>query len=80
MPPRVIRIGRTADNDLALPDDLGVSRYHAELRESGPGRYEIIDLNSHNGTFVNGQRISRAALAEHDVIGVGFSTFCLVAG
>jgi ABC transport system ATP-binding/permease protein len=50
------------------------------LRESGPGRYEIIDLNSHNGTFVNGQRISRAALAEHDVIGVGFSTFCLVAG
>jgi pSer/pThr/pTyr-binding forkhead associated (FHA) protein len=80
MPRTIMRIGRTPDNDISLPEDLGVSRYHAELRELAPGRYEIVDLNSHNGTFVNGQRVSRVALDDHDVIGVGNSTFCLAAG
>lgn len=51
----VVRIGRGADNDVILQDPQ-VSRHHAELRREG-GRWYIIDLNSTNGTFVNGQRI-----------------------
>src|SRR5215469_5715041 len=54
LPTRVLRIGRAADNEVVV-SDLGVSRYHAELRRSARG-YEIVDLNSHNGTYVNGQR------------------------
>ncbi len=76
-PARRLRIGRAPDNDLVVPD-LSVSREHAELRNIGDGRYEIVDLDSHNGTFVNGQRIGRAAVTGHDIIGIGRATFRLV--
>ena len=64
-----IRIGRTDDNDVIL-DDLLVSRHHAELRYSG-GSWDIVDLGSANGTYVNGIRVSQARIGEPDVIGVG---------
>src|SRR6266545_4191368 len=76
-PTRAVRIGRSPDNDIVL-SDLGVSRRHAELRNVGGGRYEISDLGSHNGTFVNGERISRATVTERDIIGIGRATFRLV--
>src|SRR6266536_3958871 len=76
-PTRAVRIGRSPDNDIVLCD-LGVSRRHAELRNVGGGRYEISDLGSHNGTFVNGERISRATVTERDIIGIGRATFRLV--
>jgi ABC transport system ATP-binding/permease protein len=75
---RLLRIGRAADNDVAV-QDLSVSRYHAELRQSATGRgYEIVDLHSHNGTFVNGQRVTSAPVTESDIIAVGPATFRLV--
>ena len=52
-----LRIGRAPDNDLVV-DDLIVSRYHAELRSTPDGHYEITDLGSPNGTYVNGRRVS----------------------
>ncbi|MGW7439730.1 FHA domain-containing protein [Streptomyces sp. NPDC054849] len=75
----VVRIGRATDNDLVI-DDLIVSRKHAELRALADGGYEIIDLGSHNGTYLNGVRLDRraAALAEGDIVGIGHSAFCLV--
>ena len=76
-PVRVLRIGRSPDNDLVLAD-LGVSRHHAELRNLGGGRYEITDLHSHNGTYVNGERISSATITEQDIIGIGRATFRIV--
>jgi ABC-type multidrug transport system ATPase subunit len=76
-PVRVLRIGRSPDNDIVLAD-LGVSRHHAELRNSGGGRYEINDLHSHNGTYVNGERISTATITEQDIIGIGRATFRIV--
>jgi ABC transport system ATP-binding/permease protein len=76
LPAKVMRIGRTPENDLMV-SDLGVSRQHAELRKSQSGRYEIIDLGSHNGTFVNGSRVQRAELTEDDIISIGHATFRL---
>ena len=78
-PGRRLRIGRTSDNDLVL-SDLTVSRHHAELRKAPTGRYEIVDLSSHNGTFVNGQKVASATLTENDIIGIGHSTFRLSGG
>lgn len=74
---RTVRIGRGADNDLVV-DDLVVSRRHAELRAQPDGTYEIVDLGSHNGTFLNGAPVARAIVTPGDIVGVGHSAFCLV--
>ena len=77
---QTIRIGRVPNNDLVLSGDLDVSRHHAELRKSPTGSYEIIDLGSHNGTFVNGKRVCGATLTDQDVVRIGHSTFRLAEG
>ncbi|MEU0970975.1 FHA domain-containing protein [Streptomyces sp. NPDC005917] len=76
---RTIRIGRATDNDVVV-DDLVVSRHHAELRAHPDGSYEIVDLDSHNGTYLNGHTVIRAPLGPRDVVGIGHSAFCLVDG
>jgi hypothetical protein len=68
----VTTIGRDAGNTIALPHDERASRYHAEIRREGSG-YVLRDLNSKNGTMVNGQRISRHTLADGDRIRIGGS-------
>ena len=73
----VVRIGRAADNDLVI-DDLVVSRRHAELRADPDGTYEIVDLGSHNGTFLNGRPVARPGSRARDIVGIGHSAFCLV--
>jgi len=52
----MVRIGRATDNEIAI-DNQRVSRYHAQLRwvESS---WLVYDLDSTNGTFVDGQRVS----------------------
>lgn len=72
-----LRIGRGLDNELVV-SDLSVSRHHAELHPLPDGRYEIVDLDSHNGTYVNGQPVERTVLGTHDIVGIGHSTFRLV--
>ncbi|MGW5102858.1 FHA domain-containing protein [Streptomyces sp. NPDC004100] len=77
---RVMRIGRSLDNDLVV-SDLQVSRHHAEFQTTPEGRFEIRDLGSHNGTYVNGQPIGKggtALLGPDDIVGVGHSTFRIV--
>ncbi|WP_455433096.1 FHA domain-containing protein [Streptomyces toxytricini] len=76
---RVMRIGRALDNELVV-SDLQVSRHHAEFRSTG-GRFEIHDLGSHNGTYVNGQALPKSGsvlLGPNDIVGVGHSTFRIV--
>ncbi|MBZ4015784.1 ABC transporter ATP-binding protein [Streptomyces purpurogeneiscleroticus] len=77
---RVMRIGRALENELVV-SDLQVSRHHAEFRATPDGRFEIHDLGSHNGTYVNGQPVPKggsALIGPQDTVGVGHSTFRLV--
>lgn len=77
---RVMRIGRALENELVV-SDLQVSRLHAEFTSTPDGRYQIRDLGSHNGTYVNGQPIPKsgtALIGPNDIVGVGHSTFRLV--
>ena len=76
---QALHIGRAPDNGLVI-DDLSVSRWHAKLRKSHSGRYQIIDLGSHNGTFVNGARVDQAELDEEDIVAIGHVTFRLADG
>ncbi|MFD6497542.1 FHA domain-containing protein [Streptomyces sp. NPDC059944] len=77
---RVMRIGRALENELVV-SDLQVSRHHAEFHATPDGRFEIRDLGSHNGTYVNGMPITKGGstlLGPNDIVGVGHSTFRLV--
>ena len=60
-------IGRTTDSHLYLPEDKFFSRHHC-LLEITPPHCTLRDLGSTNGTFVNGRRVSEAALKSGDQI------------
>lgn len=62
-------IGRDPENDLVL-DDRRVSRRHAEVRLR-LGRYTLYDLQSTNGTYVNGRRVAEVVLADGDRVVIG---------
>ena len=66
-----LKVGRAKDNDVLLKDQT-VSRKHAELNKTTAG-YLLKDLGSHNGTFVNGTRISQLLVRHHDRIKIGSS-------
>ena len=57
IPNGVTTIGRTTDNTVSFPDDSNVSRNHAEI-EFRNGDHYLIDLNSSNGTTVNGNKLN----------------------
>ena len=56
-----LTLGRSATTDLCYPDDSGLSRQHLVI-EMVSSRWQIRDLNSKNGTVVNGQRLGSDAL------------------
>jgi hypothetical protein len=62
-------IGRSLDNDVVI-DSSDVSRRHARLEQT-PGGYRLIDLDSTNGTHVNGQRSTQQLLTTGDTIRLG---------
>lgn len=64
-----VLIGRSADAEVWLGDD-GVSRKHAKLVKSGSD-YVLEDLNSANGSFVQGERVTRQKLSDGDQIQLG---------
>jgi len=65
-------IGRSKDCDVPLADG-NVSRRHAELGRSEEG-FVLRDLDSTNGTMVNGRRIRSATIGAGDEITIGMST------
>ncbi len=67
----LFRIGRKPDNDLVLPDKH-VSGYHCKIEKTGETSFILEDLNSSNGTFLNGYLINtKTILKDGDVIKVG---------
>jgi hypothetical protein len=62
-------IGRSSACDVPL-DDASASRRHAELRRRG-GKAVLVDLDSTNGTLVNGRRVREAPLRPGDRITIG---------
>lgn len=65
----LLSIGRDVRNDIRL-QDTEISRRHAELRKTDTG-YQVVDLGSSNGTFINGAAISSHELASGDQLLLG---------
>src|SRR5262245_60232680 len=64
-----ISVGRAGDNDLAI-EDAALSRKHAEFYREG-GAWAVKDLNTSNGTTVNGETIRTHKLQNKDVVRIG---------
>ncbi len=67
---KTIKIGRGSNNDIVIKDDV-VSTNHAVIKVSDFGEVSIEDLNSKNGTFVNGKKIAIATLAPSSTVLLG---------
>lgn len=65
-----LSIGREEENDIVI-DNSFISSFHAEFVRQEDGGYEVIDLKSSNGTFVNGKRVSRSRVKGGDKISFG---------
>jgi len=65
----VITIGRMPESNIVLADP-NVSRNHAEIRPQGTG-YVVVDLDSTNGTKVNGMRVTQQDLHDGDELSFG---------
>jgi transcriptional regulator with GAF, ATPase, and Fis domain len=76
LPAGEMPIGRDAANLLAI-NDPSLSRRHCVLVHQGEG-WTICDLQSRNGTFVNGVAVKEAPLAHGDQISVGDSVFVIL--
>jgi hypothetical protein len=74
---RMIFVGRSANNDIVLPNKM-VSKLHAYFCQvPGSGVMQLVDMNSTNGTFINGTKIApsvKSSLQDEDVISFGPET------
>ena len=68
----VVRIGRSAENDIILDDEPTVSAHHLEIRH-GDGAYSLHDLESTNGTFLNGELVKESVIQPPASIQLGKS-------
>jgi pSer/pThr/pTyr-binding forkhead associated (FHA) protein len=67
----LVTAGRHQDSDVFL-DDVTVSRRHAEFRrQPDAGAYQVIDVGSLNGTYVNRDRVDAAVLHNGDEVQIG---------
>jgi hypothetical protein len=65
-----VRIGRHSDNELSL-SNTSVSNHHAELHRRRDGQFVIVDLDSLNGIYVNGEQTKTSFLSNGDSIEIG---------
>jgi ABC transport system ATP-binding/permease protein len=78
MPGTVKSVGRTGSADFCLDAPL-VSRLHCRIEVAPDGAVEVVDLDSTNGTWIDGVRISRAPLQPGGTLRVGRVEFALEA-
>ena len=69
LPGNIKTVGRSPGAEFTVDAAL-VSRLHCRLT-AGAAELQVHDLDSTNGTFVNGQRVKRSSLKEGDRLGVG---------
>lgn len=74
----VVTAGRHPDSDIFL-DDVSVSRRHAEFRRTAEG-FEVVDVGSLNGTYVNRETIESSLLTGGDEIQIGKFRLVYLAG
>lgn len=67
---RTIKIGRGIENDIVIKNDV-VSANHAIIRVSSSGEITIEDLNSKNGTYVDGKKVSKATIQASSTVLLG---------
>ena len=67
-------VGREPTNSIVVVDP-SVSRHHCLLRREPDGRFRIKDMDSRNGTVVNGLPVKEQCLSQGDQIGIGDSSF-----
>jgi ribosomal protein L32 len=60
---REVTIGKTLDNTFVI-DEPTVSKHHAKLVWHATGNFVVVDLNSTNGTYVNGRRVGENLLKD----------------
>lgn len=77
-PGSVKTIGRSTGAEFMVEAPL-ISRLHCRVT-AGTTELEVVDLESTNGTFVNGGRVTRATLREGDTLGVGRVELLVVKG
>ena len=77
-PGNVKTIGRAPRADFIVDAAL-VSRLHCRLA-AGPGEIEAVDLESTNGTYVNGERVARGTLRDGDKLRIGAVEFLVSKG
>ena len=66
----LVTAGRHPDSVIVL-DDITVSRRHAEVRQMEGGGYEVADVGSLNGTYLNRERVETASLSDGDELQIG---------
>jgi len=66
---QAVILGRLDSNDIPIRD-AKASREHAKIYKQG-GRFAVVDLNSSNGTFVNGKQVTKQVLEHDDEISIG---------
>jgi transcriptional regulator with GAF, ATPase, and Fis domain len=72
-------LGRDPSNHVEVRD-AAVSRKHCSVSEIASGAFELADLDSHNGTSVNGTKVSRTAIQHGDRIRIGSSEYVFLTG
>ena len=69
-----ITLGRRPNNDIPVKDEKA-SGQHAELVQEG-GAWVLRDLESTNGTFMDGRKVTEVGLSSGDVFQIGLTKFC----
>jgi diguanylate cyclase (GGDEF)-like protein len=68
-----LTLGRAPDCSLQVEDD-GISRKHCKIAVAPNGHFQLVDLGSTNGTFLNGIKVNVATLQDGDKIQIGANT------
>lgn len=68
---KILKLGKKVDNDIVISWDKTVSRNHVQIDCTEDNQYILRDLNSTNGTLINGLKVKEAYLSQGDLIQIG---------